>query len=68
MGYEEGMSRRFTEDEVRELIAEAVAPLLGRIAELEAEVERHRQAAAAEAVEEETRQAAARRAAGTRQT
>jgi len=34
------MGRRFTEDEVRELIAETVAPLLGRIAELEAEVAR----------------------------
>jgi transposase len=34
------MARLFTEDEVRELIAEAVAPLLARIAELEAEVAR----------------------------
>ena len=34
------MARRFTEDEVRELIAEAVAPLLKRIAELEAEIVR----------------------------
>jgi transposase len=34
------MARRFTENEVRELIAEAVAPLLARIAELEAEVAR----------------------------
>jgi len=40
MGYEGGMARLFTEDEVRELIAEAVAPLLERIAELEAEVAR----------------------------
>lgn len=38
MRYERGMARLFTEDEVRELIAEAVAPLLARIAELEAEV------------------------------
>ncbi len=34
------MARLFTEDEVRELIAEAVAPLLARIAELEPEVAR----------------------------
>lgn len=44
MGYEGGMARLFTEDEVRELVAkavaEAVAPLLARIAELEAEVAR----------------------------
>ncbi len=42
MDYEGGMARHFTEDEVRALIAEAVAPLLKRIAELEAEVARLR--------------------------
>jgi hypothetical protein len=31
------MTQRFTEDEVRKVIAEAVAPLLARIAQLEAE-------------------------------
>lgn len=34
------MARRFTEDEVRELIEAAVAPLRARIAELEAEIAR----------------------------
>lgn len=34
------MERRFTEDEVHELIAEAVAPLLAKIAELEDEIAR----------------------------
>jgi transposase len=46
MGYEGGMPRLFTEDEVRKLIAtavaEAMAPLQRRIAELEAEVARLR--------------------------
>jgi transposase len=40
MDYQDGMGRLFTEDEVREIVAEAVAPLLARIAELEAEVAR----------------------------
>ena len=44
VGYEGGMARLFTEDEVRKLIdaavAQAIAPLLARIAELEAEVAR----------------------------
>ena len=40
MGYEGVMARRFTEDEVRELIEAAVTPLRARIAELEAEVAR----------------------------
>jgi transposase len=44
MGYEGRMARLFTEDEVRQLIAaavaEAVAPLQARIAQLEAEVAR----------------------------
>ena len=40
MRYEGGMARLFTEDEVRNVIAEAIAPLQARIAELEAEVAR----------------------------
>lgn len=44
MVYEGGMERRFTEDEVREMISvavrEAVAPLLAKIAELEEEIAR----------------------------
>ena len=34
------MARLFTEDEVRAIVAEATAPLLARIAEMEAEVQR----------------------------
>jgi dihydroorotase-like cyclic amidohydrolase len=41
IGYESGMARLFTEEEVRQMVAEtvakAVAPLKARIAELEAE-------------------------------
>jgi transposase len=40
MRYEGGMARLFTEDEVRKLIAEAIAPLQARIAQLEAEIAR----------------------------
>jgi uncharacterized small protein (DUF1192 family) len=44
IGYESGMARWFTEEEVRRMVeaavAEAVAPLKARIAELEAEIAR----------------------------
>lgn len=40
MGYEGGMAQLFSEDDVRKLIAEAVAPLLVKIDQLEAEVAR----------------------------
>jgi transposase len=40
MTYEGGMARSFTEEDVRRMIGEAVAPLQARIAELESEIAR----------------------------
>jgi transposase len=40
IGYENGMAQLFTEKEVRRMVAEAIAPLKQRIAELEAELAR----------------------------